>query len=168
MLWLYISWLILLLGAQIAYCHQNLDYFGSKFDITDMSTKFKEQVAFLIMFLVGRNFLNKEHHLTLDDIVKRTEMPYDSIVSSLKDLENSNLLVETADEPARYIPSRAITNIHLKDIISSVRLKQQSELLIKRNKNFNEVEQLMEKINNSINQTIENRSLADIVIPNND
>ena len=134
MLWLYISWLILLLGAQLTYCHQKLDFHGLKFDISNMSTKLKERIAFLVMYLIGDSFLNSKSKLTLDDIAEKTDMPYESVINSIKDLKSNNLIIETSDEPPTYLPAKDIGSIYLKDIIRSVRLKKPIRITNKQDK----------------------------------
>lgn len=166
MLWLYINWLILLLGAQLSYCHQNLDFFGLKIDISNISSKLKEQLTLLIMYLVGHNYYHGKENLTLNNIVEYTHMPYDSIVKSLKNLEKNNLLIETADEPPKYLPAKDIELITLKDIISSARTNNQSEIIISKSKTYSEVNSLMDKIDGSIYDTLGNKTLRDIVSSN--
>ncbi len=56
MIWLYVNWLILLIGAQIAYCHQNLKTLDLGQTIFQLSSKVKEKLAFLVMYLIDYNF----------------------------------------------------------------------------------------------------------------
>src|SRR5262249_34860106 len=61
MLWLYLSWLILLLGAQLAFYLQNPDYLrlGQRTEV--MSNALRERLALNAMLLIGRDFNEPGH-----------------------------------------------------------------------------------------------------------
>ncbi len=54
MIWLYLSWMILLIGATIAFYHQNPEAAAAGHAGAELSPRLKEKLALLVMMLVGR------------------------------------------------------------------------------------------------------------------
>ena len=61
LIWLYLSWLILLIGAAISYYHQHPDKILSSQNLACLSNRMKEKTALLIMYHIAKHFHeNKE------------------------------------------------------------------------------------------------------------
>ena len=56
MILLYLNWLILLLGAQISFYHQNPQFLRSGRARIYLSNRLREELALLVMYLVGEDF----------------------------------------------------------------------------------------------------------------
>ena len=164
MIWQYISWLIVLLGAQISYCAQKIDYSGINLKSSEISSKLKERISLSVMFLIGRNFSQGSRNLSLDQIVNLTNMPYEFVYSSIKDLTAKNLLVESADTPTTYIPAKDLELISLEEIINASRTNEQSEIFINETgSSFSQVDLVLSNIDSSIYGSLGNKSLKDMV-----
>jgi len=163
MMWVYISWLILLAGAQISYCHQNLEISGLKIDISVLSSKIWEKLSLLVMYIIGSNHHSGEKHLSITELVEQTDMPYDAVQRTVKELRNSGLLSETSDEPPRYLPSRDMSSIKVSEIIASSRSNYQSQLLLQKPSKSQKVDTIIKEIDDSIEKRLGEISLRDIV-----
>lgn len=164
MIWQYISWLIVLLGAQISYCAQKIDYSGINLKSSEVSSKLKERISLSIMYLVGKNFTEGSSNLSLDQIVETTNMPYEFVHSSIKELQLNNLLIESADSPTTYIPAKDPELISLKEIINVSRTNQQSEnFMNKTENNLREVDRVLNDIDSSIYESLEKMNLKEFV-----
>ena len=58
LIWLYMNWLILLIGSQLAFYHQNPAYLRIGRREPRLSNSMREHLALNIMFLIGRAFRN--------------------------------------------------------------------------------------------------------------
>ena len=164
MIWQYISWFIVLLGAQISYCAQKIDYSGINLKSSEISSKLKERISLSVMYLIGKNFSLGSKNLSLDQIVDLTNMPYEFVNSSIKELTVKNLLIESADTPTTYIPAKDLELISLEEIINASRTNEQSEQFIDMTDNkFRQVDSVLNNIDFSIYQSLENRNLKDFV-----
>jgi len=164
MIWQYISWLIVLIGAQISYCTQKIDYSGINLKSSEISSKLKERISLSVMYLIGKNFSLGSKNLSLDQIVDLTNMPYEFVNSSIKELTVKNLLIESADTPTTYIPAKDLELISLEEIINASRTNEQSEQFIDMTDNkFRQVDSVLNNIDFSIYQSLENRNLKDFV-----
>ena len=108
LVWLQLSWLILLFGAEIAYVYQNFGSLGSNFDENHLSRMTIKTVALQIVHYVVQKYANAESPVTLSRIAMDLGLPL-SLVSSLnKKLIASNLLVEattSSNENITIIPA---------------------------------------------------------------
>ena len=164
MIWQYISWLIVLIGAQISYCAQKLDYSGINLKISEISSKLKERITLTVMYLIGNNYSKGLDSLSLEQIVDITNMPYDFVYNSLMELKSSNLIIETAESPTTYIPAKDLELITLKEIVHTARSNEKSEMFMNKTaEEFSEVDSIIENMDSSIYERLENKSLKDLI-----
>ena len=163
MIWQYISWLIVLIGAQISYCAQKLDFSGVNLKITDLSSKLRERISLSVMYFIGYNYLNGLENMSLDKIIEKTDLPYDFVADSILELEKNGLITETSDQPPKYVPSRDPGLINLREIIQTARTNEQSERFILKTDGLKEVDAVLESIDSSINQSIGDKNLREFI-----
>ena len=157
MIWQYISWLIVLIGAQISYCAQKIDHSGINLKSSDISSKLKERISLSVMYLIGENFSSGKSNLSLEQIVDLTDMPYEFVYSSIKDLKLKNLITESADSPTTYLPAKDLELISLEEIVNASRTNEMSENFIEStDNNFGKVDTVLESIDSSIYSSIGN------------
>jgi membrane protein len=121
MIWIYLSWLILLLGASIAFYHQYPEYQGRPRGPDFISARDQEWLALWIMSLVGQSHYDGELRWSIDRFAKDACLPAPNLQCVLSALEAGGLLVRAADEPTRYLLARSADVITLKEILDVVR-----------------------------------------------
>ena len=121
LIWLYLNWLILLLGASIAFYIQNPQYLVLQQGEPQLSNRMRERVALLLMYLIGGNYRDGAPAWSLAGLTQRLGMPTCALQSVLEALERGGLLLRTGDDPPAYLPSRDIGSILLKDLLLAVR-----------------------------------------------
>jgi membrane protein len=168
MIWLYINWLILLIGAQIAYCHQNLKTLDLGRTIFQLSSKVKEKMAFLVMYLIGYNFYHNEEKWTLDSLVNYLGLPQESVDTTLSELKDKNLILEVGDDPTFYLPAKDIEVITLAEIIDAARTNRETPLLENRYLANPEIDQITEHIDDAIHGALGKMTLKDLVLNKTD
>ena len=168
MIWLYINWLILLIGAQIAYCHQNLKTLDLGRTIFQLSSKVKEKMAFLVMYLIGYNFYHNEDKWTFDSLVNYLGLPQESVDTTLSELKDKNLILEVGDDPTFYLPAKDIEVITLAEIIDAARTNREPPLLENRYLANPEIDQITEHIDDAIHGALGKMTLKDLVLNKTD
>jgi len=121
LIWLYLNWLILLIGAQIAFYFQNPAYLRIGRREPRLSNAMRERVALNIMFLVGREFRDPVLGVNLRSLSRMTRIPSITLAPIAADLEASGLL--TSNEHEDLLPGREMSRITLADILDVVRNK---------------------------------------------
>jgi len=165
MIWLYVSWLILLVGAQIAFYHQYPHFLTARKEIFRQSGRLRERLAFLIMYFIGYNYYYNKRPWTLETLVHRLELPVDTALELISLLERNGLIIETSDDPPAYIPSRDIERIPLREIFDSVRTAGEETFLIEdRLVSVQGIDNVIQALDNAYGETLGEQTLKGIVI----
>jgi membrane protein len=117
--WLYLSWLILLLGAQLAFYHQNPYCLRTGRRVPDMSSSLRERLALMIMLLVGREFERPDKGWSAAALAREIQTSRDRLEPLLAALRRARLLTTTSG--GRLIPAKDLRHIALAEILLAVR-----------------------------------------------
>ena len=121
MIWLYLSWLILLVGAVVAFYVQNPGYLSPQQHDLRLSNILKEKLALGAMFLIGKHFYEKRAGWTLDALAQQFRIQADVMRTVLELMEQNEMVVSTNDEPPVYMPAMPLDSTRIKDVLDTVR-----------------------------------------------
>jgi membrane protein len=119
LVWVYISWLILLLGAQLSFYVQHPEHLRSGHAEVALTSALRERVALAVMYLVGERFVAGGARWTINDLAERLDVPgtlLDEIVSAL---QAHGLVLDVEDDTVA--PARDLGSISLDAILDAVR-----------------------------------------------
>lgn len=121
LIWLYLSWLILLVGAEITFYAQNPD-FVSRYHIHHyLGSRLREKLALLVMIEIGGNFFRREPPPSVNDLTHRTHASGDAVANVCDQLRDAGLLLTVEEPQPGYVPARDMTDIPLAEILMAVR-----------------------------------------------
>jgi membrane protein len=130
LIWLYLCWLILLVGSQIAFYVQHPQYMTLHRVKFVLSNRLRERLALQIMYLVGYNHYYNMPPWNLDALTARLGLPDEPVHRVLAIMISSGYLVETGHEdPPVYLPVHDISTMPLADILASVRAAGEDRFL---------------------------------------
>ncbi len=121
MLWLYLAWLILLVGASIAFYHQHPEYLTMRRRELNLSNRMKERLALLSMYLIADNHFRGIGPWTLEALAKHLAVPTDVVESIIAPLESGGLVIAAGEAPPVYVPAQAPERISVKTLLETVR-----------------------------------------------
>ncbi|MGB5578950.1 MAG: YihY/virulence factor BrkB family protein [Woeseia sp.] len=163
LIWLYLNWLVLLIGAQIAFYFQKPAYLRLGRREPRLSNSVRERLALNIMYLVGKAFREPGNNIKLIDISSSLKIPTLALAPVIMQLERAGLLLTTENE--MLIPGRDLALTSLHDIVSIVR--EGGETGSYRDPCWTpEVDQLAARLDAAIADTLADVSLAQFVEPN--
>ena len=119
LIWLYMNWLILLIGAQLAFYVQNPAYLRIGRQEPRLSNSVRERLALNIMLMVGRTFREPVQKLPVQALSEALQIPSLALAPVIDDLEAKGLL--TANEKGELLPAREMARIQLREILDVVR-----------------------------------------------
>lgn len=165
MLWLYFAWLILLVGSSIAFYHQHPEYLSTREHELQISNRIKERLAFLSMYLISQQHFFGGDSWTEERLAKQLCVPRNILIKVLVLLEKSGLLIRAGEDLDIYLLARAPETILLKDLLDIVRLAGEDRYfnLQKLPSSENNVEQLLEEIDTTLEKVLQGRSLKTLV-----
>jgi len=120
MIWLYLSWLILLVGARVTFYVQHPEYLGQPEADTPLRGRAREKASLTVMYLVVVRYLHGEAPYAIDDLVEATGLPRQALKEVLATLAEAGLLAPTREEPARYLPARDPATIPVQAALDAV------------------------------------------------
>ncbi len=121
MIWLYLSWLVLLFGASVAFYVQHPEYLYMRGGEPRLSNRMRERLALSAMELVTRRFLAGESAPSQETFTQRLKLPIHVLMGVLDALERKGLLVATADDSPCYVPARDPGRILVTEVLDTVR-----------------------------------------------
>lgn len=122
MIWLYLSWVILLIGASISFYHQHPEYLKWKQREIHLSAAMRDQLALQAMYSVAR--AHDEPSATpptLEILAANQQVPVGVLRRMLDALEADGLLLRSASDPPVYLPGFSLQRIRLLDILRCAR-----------------------------------------------
>jgi membrane protein len=167
MIWLYYSWLIILVGAQVSFYYQHPQFLTVKKEVVLLSNRLKERLALLIMFLIGYNYYHNKPPWIFNSLVERlgVSLSVEPIERILNALERKGFILETGDEPPRYIPARDIETIKLKELIRSVRTDEEEVYSIEeRFLSMCEVDDVIKRTSDAAEGALGEETIKDLVL----
>lgn len=161
MVWLYISWLILLLGGVFVFYRQFPRYLGYAKRRPHLSIESQEQLAILLMSLIGRQHLTGGKLCTLQDLADRVDLPWEPVVEILSCLMKNGFLVQSEDDGGGYVLAHDTDAILLRDIVRVIRAT--GDQLTRHGEAETVVQVLLDDLAQYPRQLLRERSLRDIV-----
>jgi membrane protein len=129
MLWLYLSWLVLLLGSSVAFYVQHPEYLVEQGGEPRLSNRMRERLALVIISLIGRYYLDGRSPWSVDSLSRYLHMPSRSIDELLVALQARNILTTTGDEPPGWLPVRDLEEVSANELLDTVRTVGEEQYL---------------------------------------
>jgi len=118
---LYMSWLVLLFGAQTAYLWQNRRVYWQERIARNINQAGRELVAVGVMACVSRRFLEGEAAPTIIELANEVGIPSQVVAQIVAPLQAAGLIVEVTGRQTGFFPARAPDRITLFDVIRAMR-----------------------------------------------
>jgi membrane protein len=119
LIWVYLSWLILLIGAEIAFYVQFPQYLPLGRESAALEGSMREQLGLSIMVLIARDYRRGLPHWSATRLAAELDVPRAALAPLIAALEKAGLL--TATDREQFVPGRDPESIPLSAIISALR-----------------------------------------------
>ena len=165
LIWLQLSWLILLFGAEVSFAHQNVDTYEFEPDRQNLSPAFKKLLALQISHLVVRAFANGREPLTTNEIVKTLEIPHRVVRQILFELDASGLVSEIESENGKetaYQPARDTDLFSIQYILEALDHKGTADIHVAPSDELETFSAALASFNEMIKNSPANKRLKDL------
>jgi membrane protein len=164
LLWLNIGWIIVLLGAQVAYAHQNIRFYEGERELLAQSPAGREELAIQIMFLVARNFFHGLDPLSVTALASRLSLPVEVVRDLMDTFLQCRLVFPLADEET-FVLARDPQRIEVKEILDCVRSAGQKKgPQGDRTQEEIGIEELLREVDSSVAEALEGRNLQNLIL----
>lgn len=139
LLWLQVSWLITLFGAELCYSSQNIHNFNFEKDTKHISRRYKDFVTLLITSIIIKQFQKGEKPLRASDISLQHHIPIRLTKDVLYLLTEINIINESINEDVDeliYQPALDINQITVGMLLTRIDLYGSEDFRIDTRKQF--------------------------------
>ena len=160
-IWLNISWLILLVGAQVAFYWQNPQFLVLRHNTGITGSQHREPLALAIMTLVGRAHYYHGPLWTLDALETYFQgASADTVRELVHTLEKNGFVIASASSPPAYLPGHDLETISLEAVVAAVRGTNENHI------HLSAVNAVIRRIDTAIGQALGNQTVKDLVVEN--
>lgn len=121
LIWLYLSWSIVLLAAEIAYAHQNLKKITWEIRSSDYSYSVREELALKIVLYVAGKFTKGEKAPTSSELADYFNLPERLVNNILFELIQVGFLFRVEGNEIQYSMAKSPEKLTVADILLGLR-----------------------------------------------
>ncbi len=165
LIWLHISWLIVLYGAEVSFAYQNVGTFEREPGSFKISTKFKRLLSLLVTHTLVKDFSQGNPARTAPELSNSLEIPLQLCRQILQDLVVSGILseVKTQDEQEwAYQPAQDIHRITVGGVLEVLDRQGIDDIPMSRSQAHQALSQTMAELDEEVKKSQANRLLADL------
>ncbi len=163
--WLQLSWLIVLLGAEISFAYQNVDNYEFESESLEVSRHKKRLLSLLITHYIVKGFEKGNPPQTSTLISHDLGIPIRLVRLILFDLLKTGIIVETiTDSPKEngYLPGLDINRISIHYVIKKLDMIGRDEIVVKESDSLRKIALLDDKMFDHLKNSNNNILLKDI------
>jgi len=120
LLWLFLCWVLFLMGAEVSYLHQYHRSYRSGFQASTISQPQREALTLLLFVYVARRFLHNQPPPVLPDLADSLNIPLHVARELLQPLQKRGLLSTAANHAGKLLPGRSLEHITAGHILQSL------------------------------------------------
>jgi membrane protein len=165
LMWVQISWWVVLFGAELSFANQNVHTYEYEPDCLKISPAFKKLLALQITHLLIQNFAKGQKPLNDTQISRRLKIPIRLVHNILFGLVESGLLSETRtaeDKEFGYQPARDINALSVHSILETLEQHGTNNIPVARTEELTVLSDTMQKFSKALESSPANKLLKDI------
>jgi membrane protein len=165
LLWMNVGWIVLLIGAEYAYAHQNVDLYELEPDYTGISPRFKKVLTLQILHRMVTRFSNGEEPLSAEQFSQQLEIPVLLVQHILNNLVETSLVSPTETNGSRdpaFQPSSDIHRWTIRHIIDALERHGVNRLPIAETETLKSIIRAVEELSSEMNRSEANRLLMNL------
>lgn len=160
-----LSWLIVLLGAEISFAYQNIEKYEFEAESLHISPYNRRLLTFLVMYTIIKNFEKGGRPRTSHEISRELGIPVRLAREIIFDLLDSHMVIEASSESPKdsaYVPAMDIGKITVAYVIEQLDLRGDDRLMAEESPKLDTFSELQQGLLEAIRKSPVNRLLKDI------
>ena len=166
MIWIYLAWLILLVGASIAFYHQHPEYLGRHQEDGEQSGGQQvERLGLHALCLIARHHFEGLAAPSTEQLATALSVSPAGVDSVLRLLSRNGLVIVLPGNPQTYLPGRAPERTSVLFVLHTLRrIDQQPDPLAQDTELASTLAQLFEQLELAATQTLQDITVRDLVL----
>jgi membrane protein len=165
LLWLQISWLVVLYGAELSFAHQNVETYEFEPDCLRASYSFKKLISLLITHLLVKDFCEGKKPLNAAVISHTLEIPIRLVRLLLFELVEAGILSEVRADNGRdvaYQPAVDVSKLSVEYVVRAVEERGKADVPVAETEELQKLSSSLEAFAGEIKKSSANILLKDI------
>lgn len=146
LIWLQISWLIVLFGAEICYGVQYIDQWEMNSEKLKISLTHRRKLMLLLLFRVVKSFEKGDGPYSLNDLASSVNIPRRYVVDICYELEKSKLITRVEADDVAYQPSFDINKMDMHTVLNKYESEGMRDFDPRKSRAFQSIETALEEI----------------------
>lgn len=147
-MWMQLSWLIVLLGAELSFANQNVSRYEYETEALNISNYQKRALTLIIMNQIIRSFSNGDPPMSAEIISSQLKIPVRLVRDILQDLNSVNLVsvLQNNDVKEReYQPAVDINKLTISYVLAKLDKKGNAPKGFIKTRDFEKIENILSK-----------------------
>lgn len=165
LIWLQLSWTILLLGAELAFAVQSVGTWAYDNEKLTLNLKTKRKMTLLVLRKIVKHFQTQDDAISFEQLCEELEVPRRFIREVLEDLVDSKLIrrLNNEAEEEMLIPGMDINKMDVYTVYDRLQdLGMDSLPQAYQNEGFKEIEHIIEDIDESFRSAQSNKKIVNL------
>ncbi len=165
LIWLQISWWIVLFGAELSFASQNVDTYEFEPDSLKVSPGFRKLLTLQVVHLLINKFQNGDKPLTDSQISDKLQMPIRLVHRILSELVESSLVSEIktkTDKEFAYQPARDINQLTIQSVLQALDQQGIEDIPVAQTEGYQALSQALQDFSQSMAESPANKLLKEI------
>jgi len=165
LIWMQISWLIVLFGAEITFAHQNVSTYEFEQECRSVKYSFKMLLSLLVTHLIVKNFCKGDKPSDAAQISRSLDIPVRLVREILFELVEAGILTEIrkeTDKGAFYQPGRNVESLTVNYVIKSLENRGSSAVPVIESDQLNKLKKCLTAFDELIDKSQANVPLKEI------
>lgn len=165
LIWLQLSWLIVLFGAEISFAHQNLESYEYEPHALDISYSLKKQLTVQIAAMIVKAYQQEQKPPTDTELAHQSGIPIRQTRDILFKLLDSGVVAKSDDEISGvtgYLPAIPTEKLTIQYLLEKVENHGQTEFPLPDTDEFRRLAADFKSLENALRKSPDNKLLKEI------
>jgi len=165
LIWLQISWLIVLLGSKLAFAHQNLDTVTFEKEAQTVSYSYKRLLALRIAHFLVSRFSGSKATWEIMEISRALEIPIQMVNQLLLDLIDAGVVAKVSvdvNDTIAYQPARDTDTLTIKSVIDALERNGSNNIPVAHSPALDKISESLNAFSELVESSPANQRLKDI------
>lgn len=167
LIWIQISWEILLIGGELSFTYQNIARFGEEHEWQQISYDQRRKVLLATQLLVVRHFLQRGGAMTREEILREMDLPTRVVNDALFQLTAANQLIEVQsgknEVAISYTPAYDIAQMTLYGVLQAVEQHGEHELELTSTDEAAQIDEMLDRLTTEALYSTKNVKLTELI-----